>query len=116
MAWQTNTLGVTTVGGAGVTSLISQRDSSRMGDASSASNSYSIVGMDMNKVPDVKEAIQGYIRRVRQTIDQVESCANPQNAFRGNEIEKAVMDYVTAVKHYTQAVVGKLESFHAELD
>ena len=122
MAWQGASSGIATAGPvsdavAVATNFIDQRATSRDGNTvTGAGNTYSIVGMNADKIPTVTQAIEGYVERISKKIGEVNALANADNAFKGGEIQKNVQDYVGKVKEYAGNLVSQLKAFEDELD
>lgn len=83
--------------------------------ASSISSEYSIVGINANRVPGVREAIRNYTTSIQQYLDGIDTATQAKTAFRGEQIETAVENYMLKVKEYSKALVSYLNIFSDKL-
>lgn len=77
---------------------------------------YSVVGINVSKVPDMREAIRSAVANIQNHIDGIEEETNSSNAFRSEEIKTAVEQYVLAVKDYCKALISDLLAFSDKLE
>ena len=76
---------------------------------------FSIVGIDANRVPEMREQIRSSIQSIQAHLDGIESQTNSANAFRSEEIKVAVEKYVDSVKEYSKALISDLLAFSDKL-
>lgn len=76
---------------------------------------FSIVGIDANRVPEMREQIRSSVQAIQNHLDGIESQTNSSNAFRSEEIKAAVEKYVDAVKEYSKALISDLLAFSDKL-
>lgn len=103
--------------GAAARSQIEQRSAAREAAAGKASKSgsYSIVGMNVTKIPGVIDAIEAYIKNINAVIDKINTEADPTKAFRGDEVQSAVKSYIEKVKEECYNLVSDLRAFEDKL-
>ncbi len=76
---------------------------------------FSIVGIDANKVPEMREQIRSSVQSIQSHLDGIEAQTNSTNAFRSEEIKVAVEKYVESVKEYSKALISDLLAFSDKL-
>lgn len=76
---------------------------------------FSIVGIDANRVPEMREQIRSSIQSIQAHLDGIESQTNSANAFRSEDIKAAVEKYVDSVKEYSKALISDLLAFSDKL-
>jgi len=74
-----------------------------------------VVGINVNKIPDMKKAISDYCKEVDDALKNLKNY-DPKIAFKGTEIEPILVKYVEAVTEACQAVVSNLLAFNDQLD
>lgn len=76
-------------------------------------NGTTVVGINVNAIPDMKGAISGYVEGLQSKLNELESM-DPTVGFKG-EMTTAVKDYIDAVKTACQAVVSHMLAFNDQL-
>ncbi len=108
----------------GVASTLSaNRDATREGAQNGAgffhgffgASGYSVVGISADKIPTMRDAIRDYVNSIRNHLDGIEPLADANNAFKGDDIQKAVKSYVEKVKEYCQNLTSDLLAFSDKL-
>lgn len=92
------------------------RENSRT--ASNAFNtnmSYSVVGINANKIPATRAAIQSYVNDVKAVLKDMDTQVETAGAFRGDAVKKAVQEYLVTVKTYCENLVTYLNVFSDKL-
>lgn len=109
------------------TNQISQREGSRVAVGGRVSGvvsdgfmgfgrqEYSVVGMNATKIPAVRESIRSYVNAITTHLDKIEPLANANNAFRSEEVQKAISDYIVKVKEYCINLTSQLLAFSDKL-
>ena len=77
--------------------------------------SYSIVGMDANQIPAVRQDLGSYVQAIEEHIQQIDASTDANNAFRGEEVQSAVTAYVEKVKEYCINLCSQLRAFSDKL-
>lgn len=107
-------------------SQISQRENSRTpaNDATSIVNKavssltgekYSVVGINVNQIDNMREAIRQYVSEIKNHLDGIEPLANADNAYKSEEVQRAVRDYISKVKQYCLNLTSQLLAFSDQL-
>lgn len=73
--------------------------------------SYKIVGMNANKVPEMRTAIRTYVNNVESHLQGIDALASANNAFQGAEAQAAVRTYISKVKDYCIGLTSQLLAF-----
>ncbi len=81
----------------------------------SGGGGFSIVGINANEVPKMREQIRNSVNAIQQHLDGIEAQTSSSNAFRSDDIKQAVENYVTAVKDYCKALTSDLLVFSDKL-
>ena len=76
---------------------------------------FSIVGIDANRVPEMREQIRNSVNAIQTHLDGIEAQTNSSNAFRSEEVKQAVENYVNSVKDYCKALISDLLAFSDKL-
>ena len=76
---------------------------------------YSIVGMQADKVPAMREQIRNSVSAIQAYLDGVDTYVQSDNAFKSEEIKGAVQSYVLSVKDYSKALISNLLAFSDKL-
>lgn len=94
----------------------SVRESSRSASAAVGKKAgYDVVGIDVNKVPATRTAIDNYVKGIKDYLNDFEAKAETSGAFKGEAITQGVKDYLVAVKEYVQNLVTYLNVFSDKL-
>ena len=73
---------------------------------------YSIVGMSAKKIPAVVASIKSdYVKKIVNHIDQIETLASADQAFKSEEVQAAVKAYLEKVKEYCMNLCSVLNAF-----
>lgn len=94
---------------------IAGREGTREGAASKVKSSYSVVGINVNKIPTVQEAVTSYINKIKAQIEVLEPLATADNAYRSEKVQTAVKDHITKIKNYCNNLTSQLEAFNDKL-
>ena len=101
------------------TNQTSQREGSRTGlnvdGAKRGLFGESVVGINVGKVDTMREAIRNYVDAIRQHLDGIEPLADANNAFRSEEVQKSVQNYINTVKTYCMNFTSQLLAFSDKL-
>ncbi|MBE6155824.1 MAG: hypothetical protein E7164_03600 [Firmicutes bacterium] len=129
--WQTDTItsSFDTMGGANkiVSDRGAQRSASSVGThktggflgigAKTVSNlpASSIVGMNVNEVENMREAIEDYCAAIENYLKGLNPTADATIAFKSEEVNAALRDYMEKVKEYCLNLVSQLRAFSDKL-
>lgn len=104
------------------TSAISNRSASRESSVQNTRgffgglfDQYSVVGLNANKVPAMREAIRNYVNNINAHLEAIDPKADANSAFKSEEVQEAVKNYVTKVKEYCQNLISDLLAFSDKL-
>lgn len=75
-----------------------------------------IVGINANQIPAMKKAIDDYVVAIKTHLNKINPTADANSAFKGEEVQKAVEEYVTNVKTYCFNLTSQLRAFEKKLD
>lgn len=73
-----------------------------------------VVGINVNKITDMKTAITNYCDGVNGALAELKNY-DPTVAFKGTQIESALVGYIEAIITACSAIVSNLESFNDQL-
>lgn len=76
-------------------------------------NGTTVVGINVNQIPNMKQAIRNYVNQLQDTLNKLDS-VDPTVAFKG-EMTGAIVEYIEAVKTACQAVVSNMLAFNDQL-
>lgn len=82
---------------------------------SSAYNNYKVVGINANKISDMIKEMENYISNVNKEINKMKTSANSNQAFKGDELKKALNAYLIKVENYLKNVVTQIRAFEDKL-
>lgn len=74
-----------------------------------------VVGINVNHVPKMVDAINEYIKGVNDVINRLNSEVTTKDAFSG-QYATAVSNYVAAVEKVCKSVISELEIFKSKLN
>lgn len=94
---------------------IAGREGSRAGVGNTTKSEYSVVGINVNKIPDVQNAIDEYVRGLEEHINQIEANADPNAAFLSEDVQASVKNYLEKVKTYCKNLESQLIAFSDKL-
>ena len=75
----------------------------------------SVVGINANKIPEMRDAIRNEVNNIQSYLDGIETTASSASAFKSEEITNSVRNYLDKVKAYAQALVSDLLAFSDKL-
>lgn len=78
-------------------------------------NGYTVVGINAEKIPAMKTAIEGYVTTINNELAKLNNY-NPEVAFKGSEIVPALKEYIEAVKELCGNIVSHMLAFRDQLD
>ena len=76
---------------------------------------YSVVGIDANRIDGMRSAIRDYVQAIEGHLDGIEPLANANNAYKSEEVQRAVQEYVQKVKDYCKNLTSQLLAFSDKL-
>lgn len=79
------------------------------------SSTYDVVGINVNQVPNMKNAIDNYVDAVKEYLSGINTKLNTQQAIKGTGMEEAVSQYIDDVVKYCKAVCSNLLAFSDKL-
>ena len=80
-----------------------------------ASSSYSVVGINTNEIPNMRQAIRNYVQRIHEHLDTINTTTDPTVALKGTGIESSVQEYIVSVSKYCKALTSQLLAFSDKL-
>ena len=86
------------------------------------SNQYSVAGLDIDKIPKLKDAINNYIKVLNKYADNLDTTKNTEwnalvkNAIRGGSSEQSAKTYITSICTQCRNQIKVFESFVTALD
>ena len=87
----------------------------KAGQTAQSMGGYSIVGIDANRIPEMRDQIRNSVQAIQSHLDGIEAETNSSNAFRSDDIKNAVQQYVLSVKEYSKALISDLLAFSDKL-
>lgn len=82
----------------------------------STTNNFSVVGIKVSEIPNMREAIRIYVQGIKDHLDGIEPLATANSAFKSEEVQGAVKTYIAKVKEYCMNLVSQLLAFSDKLD
>ena len=79
-----------------------------------SSGGYTVVGINVEQIPAMKDAIRTYIDNVRTKLDELKNY-DPRVAFKGEETVTALVTYIEGVKDVSEALISNLLVFCDQL-
>ncbi len=76
---------------------------------------YSVVGINANKIPAMRDAIRQYVDNVTSNIDAIDPLAGADGAFKSDEVQAAVKKYIEGVRKAWSVYVSGLLAFSDKL-
>lgn len=76
-------------------------------------NGTTVVGINVNQIPSMKEAIRKYVDNLNQILAKLDA-VDPSIAFKGVYAE-AVTEYILSVKQACQSVISNMLAFNDQL-
>lgn len=79
--------------------------------------SYSVVGMKVSSVPAMQDAIENYVKAIKDHLDGINTdVAEDANKFvKSTEVRTALDNYITSVKQYCMVLASQLIAFNDKL-
>lgn len=87
------------------------RTVSRVGAGTNATNDYNVVGLNVNKIENMRTVITDYVTGIQKYLDDFNPSAISAQAFRGEEVNEAVKNYIDSVKKYCMDSTSYLLAF-----
>ena len=124
MAWETTASASEFDAKSFTTAQIEGRSGQRSGAAGSynggglfgiGAQEYSIVGMDVTQIPQVREAINTYVQGIEDHVNQIDTSVEANAAFRSEEVQKETKAYIDTVKEYCINLCSQLRAFSDKL-
>ena len=81
----------------------------------SDSREYSVVGINVDGIQSMKNAISEYVKAIEDHLNGIEPLADASNAYRSEEIQKAVQEYIEKEKQYCINLTSQLLGFSDKL-
>ena len=78
------------------------------------SSGYTVVGINVDQIPQMKNAIRTYIDNIRTKLDELQNY-DPTVAFKGTETVGALKGYIEGVKEVSEALISNLLVFCDQL-
>jgi len=104
-------------GGKNLIEDVSTWCNSLIGDVSAAITSEfggDVVGINVNKIPDMIQAIEDYINKINNHLDEIKTNTSTENAMKG-EYATAVKAYVGAACDVCYKITSQLRYFEDKL-
>ena len=76
-------------------------------------NGTTVVGINVNQIQTMKEAVRGYVDNIKKALQELETY-DPEVAFKG-EYALAMTEYINAVKTACNAIVSQMLAFNDQL-
>ena len=129
MNWNTDTITSAFDAAAGATKTAADRAAQRtassvgthstgflgLGGQVSNLDSSSIVGMNVNEVENMRNAIEDYCGNIETYLRNLNPTANSDVAFKSEEVKAALTTYMENVKTYCLNLVSQLRAFSDKL-
>lgn len=74
-----------------------------------------IVGINATKVPEMQSQIRDSVTALQNKINEIDAAADQDKAFRSDDIQTAVKEYIEKVKEYCNALISDLNAFNDKL-
>lgn len=74
-----------------------------------------IVGINATKVPEMQAQIRDSVTALQRRISEIDAAAEQDKAFRSEDIQVAVREYIEKVKEYCNALISDLNAFNDKL-
>ena len=99
----------------GATSTATTSNSISGGWFGTGSASFSIVGMDTTKVSGVVDTFETWITGLESHLEDIKAEADANKAFKGEEVQKAMENYIGKVKLYCITLCSQYRAFQHKL-
>ena len=77
-------------------------------------NGSTVVGINVNHIPQMKTAIRGYVSDIERALGELKNY-DPTVAFKGDEVVPALQAYIEAVIETCGAIVSNMLAFNDQL-
>lgn len=77
-------------------------------------NGSTVVGINVNEIPNMRQAIRDYVTEIENHLEQVKINADTTQAFKG-EYAVAIREYVAAISEACKCVTSNLLAFSDKL-
>lgn len=77
-------------------------------------NGATVVGINVNQIPTMKEAIRNYVADIEKALAELKNY-DPTVAFQGEQVVIALQDYIDAVIETCGAIVSHMLAFNDQL-
>lgn len=74
-----------------------------------------IVGINATKVPEMQSQIRDSVSALQNKINEIDAATDQDKAFRSDDIQAAVKEYIEKVKEYCNALISDLNAFNDKL-
>lgn len=117
MAWDVGVSSSSRETSSYVTNTIEGRDSARSSKQTDSvrRNGYDVVGINANQIGNMRSAINNYVNAIYKKIDEINTGASAEAAFRGDEVASAVKNYMETLKEYCTNLTSQLLAFSDKL-
>lgn len=75
-----------------------------------------VVGINVNGVPDMQQAITTYVEDLQNTLDTFAKEVDSSEAFAGAQLTATVHEFIYAIKDICNSLIGDLKQFNTQLD
>lgn len=85
-------------------------------------NTYDVAGLDVNKIPKVKDAVKAYTAKLNKLVDELDADKSTEwnaiikTAIKGEHSEKAAKSYMSSICEQCRHEIKRLNSFVNALD
>ena len=90
-------------------------DNSAITELTSLASQTSLVGMNVEAIPGMRQEIQNYCSAIERKLEEIETEINPDVAFKSEEVQSAIKSYLTKVKEYCINLTSDLLAFSDKL-
>lgn len=98
-----------------VSNTISGREESRSAISNDLRSQYSVVGINVEGIPAMREAIRVYVKAVEDHLNGIEPLADAQNAYKSSDVQQSVKEYIEKEKVYCINLTSQLLAFSDKL-
>ena len=75
----------------------------------------SVIGLNVKEIGNIKQAITTMCDNITRKINEMETEANSEIAYKGAEIQEALKNYITNVAAYCNNLTSNLRAFNDKL-
>ena len=76
---------------------------------------YNVVGLNATKIPDMTAAIDNWVKKMEDHINTIDSNTEQSAAFRDENVQASVREYIENVKRYCTNLISDLMAFSDKL-